>query len=354
MKKIRLLFIMIICIMLLASCEKNEIEAPPSESEEQMITEESLSDQLDAVIGDMDSEAEDEAQEPQPEYDEDGYEIVEETVKTIDVVNVRKEPSTDSEIVISLEADVELVRVGKKDEWSKVKLNDQICYVATEFLLSLELDNDNSSEFKKLDKVIAIDAGHQKTSDNDTEYIGPNTQETKPKMTSGTTGSISGMSEYQLTISVAQELRSVLEERGYTVIMTREKNDVNISNKERALLAQDASVLISIHADDDSNKEKSGIYAICPSKDNADVPFYADSHAVATKILNKMQEKSGAQNQGILENDKLAIINWSKIPTVIIELGYMSNDKDDKNMADDIYRAKLIQGIADGLDQHFE
>ena len=46
-------------------------------------------------------------------------------------------------------------------------------------------------------------------------------------------------------------------------------------------------------------------------------------------------------------------INWSKIPVMILEMGFMTNESDDYNMADAFMRERMVLGIADGIDLYF-
>ena len=106
-------------------------------------------------------------------------------------------------------------------------------------------------------KTIVIDPGHQTRGDSTKEPIGPGATETKAKVTTGATGVSTKQKESELALKVALLLEKALKEEGYNVIMTRTTNNVNISNKERAMIANDAEAdaFLRIHADSysDSN-----------------------------------------------------------------------------------------------------
>ncbi|SDH97807.1 N-acetylmuramoyl-L-alanine amidase [Pseudobutyrivibrio sp. 49] len=204
--------------------------------------------------------------------------------------------------------------------------------------------------------VVCIDAGQQQTPDMKKEPIGPEATKKKPKMDDGPVGKYTGITEYQLNLDIALKVQKELENRGYTVVMTRTTNDVNISNSERSNIANEAKAeaFIRIHADGSDDSTVHGASAVCQTTDNPyNGNLYESSRKLADCVLDGMVTSTGCEKRQVIEVDSMPVINWSQVPVSIIEVGYISNKDEEIKLATESYQQLVAKGIADGLDNYF-
>lgn len=224
-----------------------------------------------------------------------------------------------------------------------------------------EIDWDEEEEFEDADNdrsnyLIAIDPAHQSSANHDKEPLGPDSSELKDKVSAGATGVTTGTPEYEFNLELAKRLASELESRGYNVMLTRETNDVDISNVERATMANEAGADISIHihANSASDSTVNGAETVCMTADN---PYNADRHDesryLSDSILGAVIRSTGANRRYVTERDDMSSINWSEIPTTILYVGFMSNPQEDVKLDSDDYKQDIVAGIADGIDAYF-
>lgn len=203
-------------------------------------------------------------------------------------------------------------------------------------------------------KVIVIDAGHQTHAMSATEPIGPGAKTRKAKVTGGASGCSTHLPEYKLNLQVAKKLQKELESRGYKVIMVRTKNNVKLSNAERAQIANKykADAFIRIHANSANNSSVKGALTIAPQNSNKYMSKSnrKKSQSLSKKVLKAMCKATGAKNRGVMYTNSMTGINWCKVPVTIVEMGFMSNPSEDKKMAKASYQKKIAKGIANGID----
>lgn len=273
----------------------------------------------------------------------------EEEVVTTATVNVRKAPSTDSEVYQAVPRRSSFTRTADDGTWSAVKVGDQEYFIASEYLQLASEVTDNGH-------LVVIDAGHQAQGNSEQEPIGPGASETKAKVASGTSGCVTGLNEYELTLQVSLKLQAELEARGYQVIMVRTSHDVNISNSERAAVANNAGAdaFIRVHANGADDSSEHGILTICPTSANPYMGnLYNECRSLSECVLDGAVNATGANKKYIWETDSMSGINWCTVPVTIVEMGFMTNPTEDQNMADGGYQQQLAQGMADGLDAYF-
>ncbi|MDP4183417.1 MAG: N-acetylmuramoyl-L-alanine amidase [Bacillota bacterium] len=215
----------------------------------------------------------------------------------------------------------------------------------------------NSKKKKVLEGlIICIDPGHQQKENLKTEKIAPGSKESKEKNTSGTSGVYTKVPEYALNLDVSMILKDELEKEGAKVVMTRTTNNVDLSNIERAQMANSskARLVIRIHADGSESKNVSGISVLIPGnkyiKDNT---ILTQSRKAGEAILNSLIKSTSAKSRGVIARNDLTGFNWSKVPVVLIEMGFMTNPYEDTELNTDKYRRKIVTGIIDGLKVYF-
>ena len=201
-------------------------------------------------------------------------------------------------------------------------------------------------------KVICIDAGHQARGNSSLEPNGPGSSTMKAKVTTGATGCATGKTESQVNLEVALKLQQALTNQGYTVIMCRTSQNVDISNAQRAEIANNnqADVFIRLHCDSSTSSSATGTLTLAPSTSN---PYCASiaskSQALSKSIVNNICSVTGSRNRGVSIVDNMTGLNWSKVPVTIVEMGFLSNPQEDCLLSSDDYQNKIVQGIVNGI-----
>ena len=203
-------------------------------------------------------------------------------------------------------------------------------------------------------KVIGIDPGHQEQADHGLEAIAPGSSRTKERMSAGAAGVKTGIQEYIINLQISKKLKKILEDAGASVVMSRTRNNVSLSNVQRAELMNNAEVdcWVRIHCDYSSNREKAGIQVLTPSK-SANSAIHTQSLKLAQCILQAASNETGACALDIVIKSEQTGFNWSQSPVITIELGFLSNPVEDVRLNRDTYQTSCATGIYKGLLAYF-
>lgn len=204
-------------------------------------------------------------------------------------------------------------------------------------------------------KVVCIDAGHQASGNSEKEPNGPGSSVMKAKVTTGATGCVTGARESQINLEVAIKLQKILTSRGYKVVMCRTSQNVNISNAQRAQIANDAqaAAFVRIHCDSSDSSSPTGTMTMAPSTSNRYCASIASqSQALSRAVLKNTCAMTGSKSRGVSITDTMTGLNWSQVPVTIIEMGFLSNPTEDRLLNDSSYQDKLALGIANGIGEY--
>ena len=203
---------------------------------------------------------------------------------------------------------------------------------------------------------------------------------------------VSGVYEKNITLAMARELKEVLEKNhGYKVYLTRNR-DIFIPLRDRVKIARghDADLFLSIHADSAANRKASGLSvytlsekasdkeaaALAEKENKADIVaglnFAEHSKEVSDILLNLAQRETlnrsaefatcmvqeMRKSTHTLQNTHrfagFAVLKAPDVPSVLMELGYLSNRSEEKLLQQKSYRQKLAKSAGRAIDKYFE
>ena len=181
--------------------------------------------------------------------------------------------------------------------------------------------------------VIVIDPGHQAEADTELEESIPGSTAEKERASQGAVGVVSKTKEYELTLEYALIMKQYLEGCGAEVILTRETNDVDISNIERAKFATayNADYFLRLHADSAPDEEISGVKVYVPSTGK----YSSSAASDGKKLAEAVADSIGSTSLGCIQTNMYTGLNHAdSIKSYQLVVGYLSNESDDALLGD--------------------
>ncbi len=151
-----------------------------------------------------------------------------------------------------------------------------------------------------------------------------------------------GFKEKAINLSVARQLATILTEKGFHVVLTRDR-DVFIEKEERAAVANrcNADLFVSIHADSSVSRSLNG-FTVYTARGAGSQSRWA------AKAIVEAMGRTGLDSNGIREADYVVLVR-TDCPAVLVEVGYLSNFWEAGRLRDPYMQRRLAQAIADGV-----
>src|SRR3954447_1007491 len=202
---------------------------------------------------------------------------------------------------------------------------------------------------------IVIDPGHDRLPNFALEPLGPHSHTLKIKDGGGPFGIRTGIPSSRVNLKIALRLRDILRSKGYCVSMTRTRQrGVGMGNVARARIANKAhaALFVRIHCDGNTNHSRHGSATLYPGlhKGWTDDILPASKNA-AQLIQASLVRALGSRDLGTSARKDVTGFNWSNVPVVLTEVGFMTNRGEEKLLTTDAYKQRAAQGIADGIVQ---
>ena len=243
-------------------------------------------------------------------------------------------------------------KVKEEEAAAKVK-KDAAAKALVEKKLQVKTDEDKKSSTGSSQKVVVIDPGHGSVTSSKKEQQDPGSSIMKVIEPGGAQGVTTRTPEYVVNMAVAVKLKSALQEKGYTVKMTKTQDNIVMGSKARAEFGNDnqADLVIRIHADGNDNSSVTGASMLVPADTKNTNAIYKTSKKYGEIVFNSLINKVGMKDRGVVERNDMTGFNWSKVPVILVETGFQSNVSEDKLLASDSYQGKIARALAEGVDQ---
>lgn len=216
----------------------------------------------------------------------------------------------------------------------KIELIIFLLIIAGFVILNKNLGEMASAEQVKIvKKTVVIDPGH---GGGDPGKVGVNDAKEK-----------------EINLQIAEKMKSLLEERGFSVVMTREKDEMLEGDKKEDMKKRveiinetKPDIAVSIHQNSFTDEAVHG----------AQTFYYSGSEEgkqYAQVIQNALLKVDESNHREAKANDNYYLLLRTEVPTVIVECGFLSNKEEAQKLSNNQYQEEISKVIVDGIESCF-
>ena len=149
------------------------------------------------------------------------------------------------------------------------------------------------------------------------------------------------INEKQIVEQIANKIKALNKNENVVIHFTR-SSDVFVPLQERSNIANTIKpdLVLSLHVNSSKNQDKSGVEFFVYK----DSKWYEESNNLAVKLSSEFA-KNNTLTIGEIKNAPFYILKYATTPTVLVELGYLSNENDKKYLTDDKEQNKIAENI---------
>lgn len=156
--------------------------------------------------------------------------------------------------------------------------------------------------------------------------------------------------ETDINLAVSLKVRDILEANGVRVVMTRTtEEDVVRRSRPELANSEKTALFISIHTNSVDGIETANGIETWGSLETSKPLAGVTDKSFAQNVQDAVISKTGATNRGLKDSVELTVLKYSVMPSILVEVGFITNANERANMFDDAYRNKLAEGIAEGI-----
>lgn len=151
---------------------------------------------------------------------------------------------------------------------------------------------------------------------------------------------ISGRYEKTVTLAIAQKLQSILQNKGFTVVMSHSDDAfVSLDGIAQLANASDAFCFVSVHANKAGSATATGLETYT---------FYGTDHTLAGLVQKEILARTGQTDRKVKESG-FYVIKHTKMPAVLVETGFLSNVQEENFLFDPNNQQIIAEGIAEAI-----
>ena len=244
-------------------------------------------------------------------------------IATVNDLNIRAQASVNAKVLAKINRDTKVDVLSLSGSWAEVSYEGTVGYISKTYLRLV-----NKSGSVVANRIIVIDPGHGGKDP----------------------GAVSGNAvEKAIVFNTANKLKQKLEAAGAIVKMTR-TGDTYPSLEERVQFAKDnyGEIFISLHANAASaSAQGTETYYSVSANDNE-----KEDYALATFINSEIVKNANMKDRGVKREDYYVIRNLY-IPSVLVELGFLTNSEDRSKLLSDQYIEIFAQSMYNAITKYY-